>query len=69
MLSQVVSAVKETKSRNEALEEQPPDEKSKARNRRMFGIILGTLQKFQSEESQRKQTVHTFHIFKYPLMK
>ncbi|XP_053206056.1 pinin-like [Panonychus citri] len=56
LLSQVVSAVKETKSRNEALEEQPPDEKSKARNRRMFGIILGTLQKFQSEESQRKQT-------------
>lgn len=56
LLSQVVPAVREVKSRNEALEEQPPDEKSKARNRRMFGIILGTLQKFQSEESQRKQT-------------
>ena len=34
-----------------------PDGRGLARNRRMLGIIMGTLQKFQSEESRRKETV------------
>jgi pinin len=35
----------------------PEDRKGLARNRRMFGMILGTLQKFQSEETTRKEVV------------
>lgn len=37
--------------------EKEPDKKSEVRNRRMFGMIMGTLQKFQSEETQRKGVV------------
>jgi len=55
--SHVVSTSWETKQRNQVLEEQKNDTKSLNRNKRMFGMILGTLEKFKSEESQRKDTV------------
>uniref|UniRef100_A0A6P6Y9H8 Pinin-like n=1 Tax=Dermatophagoides pteronyssinus TaxID=6956 RepID=A0A6P6Y9H8_DERPT len=52
--SQVVATSWEMKHRNQVLEEQKLDKKSMSRNRRMFGHILGTLEKFKNEQSQRK---------------
>ncbi|OTF73594.1 Pinin-like protein, partial [Euroglyphus maynei] len=52
--SQVVATSWEMKHRNQVLEEQKNDKKSMSRNRRMFGHILGTLEKFKNEQSQRK---------------
>lgn len=43
-----------------SLTRKPEDRKGLARNRRMFGMILGTLQKFQTEESSRKDIVRKF---------
>ena len=57
MISKVIVTPKELPSRQEALAAQSKDEKSKARNRRMFGALLGTLQKFQQEETKLKQKV------------
>lgn len=57
LASQVIPAVKEVKPRHLAIEEQKTDAKNVARNRRMLGMILGTLQRFQSEESRRKPVV------------
>ncbi|RWS04300.1 pinin-like protein [Dinothrombium tinctorium] len=54
--SSVIATQREVKPRHQAIEEQKSDQKSMARNKRMFGMILGTLQKFQSEESRRKET-------------
>ncbi|CAG2176293.1 unnamed protein product, partial [Oppiella nova] len=54
--SSVVATTRSAKPRTQALEEQKNDKKSLARNKRMFGMILGTLQKFQNEESTRKDT-------------
>ncbi|CAH1117108.1 unnamed protein product [Phaedon cochleariae] len=55
MISKVIVTPKEVPSREEALEAQSRDEKFKARNKRMFGALLGTLQKFQQEETKLKQ--------------
>lgn len=63
MISKVIVTPKELPSRQEALEAQSKDEKSKARNRRMFGALLGTLQKFQQEETKLKQKVSHFVYF------
>merc|ERR1711944_330744 len=46
--------VVEQKSREDALAEQKIDKKETQRNRRMFGSILGTLQKFRTDESKVK---------------
>jgi len=46
--------VKEVKSRDETIEEQKTDKKSAARNKRMFGALVGTLQKFNKEEVKKK---------------
>ncbi|XP_022900605.2 pinin [Onthophagus taurus] len=54
MISKIIVTPKEIPSRQEALAAQNKDEKSKARNRRMFGALLGTLQKFQQEETKLK---------------
>ncbi|KAJ8968269.1 hypothetical protein NQ317_008899 [Molorchus minor] len=54
IISKVIVTPKEVPSREEALEAQNKDEKYKARNRRMFGALLGTLQKFQQEETKLK---------------
>jgi hypothetical protein len=60
--SSVVATTRSAKPRTQALEEQKNDKKSLARNKRMFGMILGTLQKFQNEESTRKDTVcHNYY--------
>lgn len=49
--------VQEVKSREETMEEQKTDTKSAARNKRMFGSLLGTLKKFTKEEVQKKDVV------------
>lgn len=46
--------VKEVPSREDVLLAQSADEESRARNKRMFGCLLGTLQKFCQEESRLK---------------
>ncbi|XP_055380109.1 pinin [Condylostylus longicornis] len=46
--------IKELPTREEIVEAQCMDEESRARNRRMFGCLLGTLQKFCQEESRLK---------------
>jgi pinin len=46
--------VKEMPSREDIVQMQSGDELSRARNKRMFGSLLGTLQKFCQEESRLK---------------
>lgn len=57
MPSRVIVTPREVPSRQDALKAQDRDEKSKARNRRMFGALLGTLQKFRQEETKLKPKV------------
>lgn len=52
--SRVIATPKELPSRQEAMAAQSTDERSKARNRRMFGALLGTLQKFRQEETRMR---------------
>lgn len=47
--------IRELPTRQEIVAAQGTDEQSRARNRRMFGCLLGTLQKFCQEESRLKQ--------------
>ena len=42
-------------SREEALEEAKKDKKNMQRNRRMFGSLLGTLQRFKSEDTKESE--------------
>ncbi|GFR25366.1 pinin [Trichonephila clavata] len=53
--STVVATPKDIKSRKDTIQEQNANTKMKARNRRMLGMILGTLQKFQHEAKKRKE--------------
>ncbi|XP_053693189.1 pinin [Sabethes cyaneus] len=46
--------IKEQPTRQEVVAAQGSDEQSRARNRRMFSSLLGTLQKFSQEESKLK---------------
>lgn len=57
LISKVIVTPKEIPSRQDVLAAQSADEKSKARNRRMFGALLGTLQKFRQEETKLKPKV------------
>merc|ERR1712062_640094 len=52
--SVVSRIVVEQKSREDALAEQKQDKKENQRNKRMFGSILGTLQKFRADETKDK---------------
>lgn len=54
LISKIIVTPKEVPSRQDVLAAQGADEKSKARNRRMFGALLGTLQKFRQEETKLK---------------
>ncbi|XP_018575007.2 pinin [Anoplophora glabripennis] len=57
LISKVIVTSREVPSREDALEAQKKDEKFRARNRRMFGALLGTLQKFQQEETKLKPRI------------
>uniref|UniRef100_A0A182VXP1 Pinin/SDK/MemA protein domain-containing protein n=1 Tax=Anopheles minimus TaxID=112268 RepID=A0A182VXP1_9DIPT len=46
--------IKEQPSKEDIVAAQGSDERSRARNRRIFGSLLGTLQKFSQEESKLK---------------
>ncbi|KPM11581.1 Pinin-like protein [Sarcoptes scabiei] len=52
--SQVVTTLQEPKERDQVLKEQKDDKKLLSRNKRMLGHLMGTLEKFRSEESKRK---------------
>ncbi|XP_065341079.1 pinin [Cloeon dipterum] len=52
--SKVIPSKEMLVTREDVLTAQSKDEKSKARNRRMFGALLGTLVKFQKEETLLK---------------
>lgn len=60
LISKVIVTSKEIPSRQEALAAQSKDEKFKERNKRMFGALLGTLQKFQQEETKLKSKVSNY---------
>lgn len=57
MISKVIVTPKEFPSRQERMDAQSKDAGSIARNRRMFGALLGTLQRFQQEETKLKTKV------------
>lgn len=67
LISKVIVTPKEVPSREEALQAQNKDEKFRARNRRMFGALLGTLQKFQQEETKLKPRVIRKFIYDFIL--
>merc|ERR1712059_165097 len=55
VMSRVIT--KEDTSREEALEAQKADTKVAARNKRMFGALVGTLKKFTKDEVKKKEVV------------
>lgn len=52
--SRVIVTPREVPSRSEVIKRERVDERSRQRNKRMFGALLGTLQKFRQEETKLK---------------
>ncbi|XP_012269318.1 pinin [Athalia rosae] len=52
--SRVIATPREIPSRQEVIRRERVDERSRQRNKRMFGALLGTLQKFRQEETKLK---------------
>ncbi|XP_076183790.1 desmosome associated protein-like protein pinnin [Ptiloglossa arizonensis] len=52
--SRVIATPREIPSRQEVIRRERTDERSRQRNKRMFGALLGTLQKFRQEETKLK---------------
>ncbi|XP_070156091.1 pinin [Polyergus mexicanus] len=52
--SRVIVTPREIPSRQEVIRRERTDERSRQRNKRMFGALLGTLQKFRQEETKLK---------------
>merc|ERR1719402_577698 len=57
VVSRVVHVDRDTEERKEVMEQQKGDTKAVARNKRMFGNLLGTLQKFTKDEVKQKAVV------------
>lgn len=55
--SRVIATPREVPSRQEVIRRESVDERSRQRNRRMFGALIGTLQKFRQEETKLKAKV------------
>lgn len=46
---------KEAKSRDDAIQEQSKDREGTARNRRMFSLLMGTLNQFREDEKKKER--------------
>lgn len=53
----MIATPREIPSRQEVIRRERVDERSRQRNKRMFGALLGTLQKFRQEETKLKAKV------------
>lgn len=61
--SRVIATPREIPSRQEVIRRERTDERSRQRNKRMFGALLGTLQKFRQEETKLKAKVRYISIY------
>lgn len=63
--SRVIATPREIPSRQEVIRRERIDERSRQRNKRMFGALLGTLQKFRLEETKLKAKVNNERKLNY----
>lgn len=59
----MIATPREIPSRQEVIRRERTDERSRQRNKRMFGALLGTLQKFRQEETKLKAKVRYIDIY------
>ncbi|XP_077997097.1 pinin-like [Glandiceps talaboti] len=53
--SSVVATPQDSRTRKDSIAESSQDKKGLARNRRMFGLLLGTLQRFKADATQKTE--------------